>query len=140
MIAIPLASQQQPRLESVRVLVVEDDPDMRALLYDSLLLQGMSGDVAADGLEGLKLALERSFDVVVSDIRLPGIGGIDLARRISHLKSAPKVILVTAFASEQVLKDAQAAGACRVLAKPIGLKVLAQNIYEVVGRNPSSGH
>ena len=68
-IAIPLASQQQPRLESVRVLVVEDDPDMRALLYDSLLLQGMSGDVAADGLEGLKLALERSFDVVVSDTR-----------------------------------------------------------------------
>ena len=43
---------------------------MRALLYDSLLLQGMSGDVAADGLEGLKLALERSFDVVVSDTRL----------------------------------------------------------------------
>lgn len=52
------------------MLVVEDDPDMRALLYDSLLLQGMSGDVAADGLEGLKLALERSFDVVVSDTRL----------------------------------------------------------------------
>src|SRR5688572_11246322 len=109
----------------MNVLVVEDDADLRSLLYVGLLLQGMSGDAAADGLEGLKYALERKYDVVISDIRLPGIGGIELTRRICEKDDHPKIVLLTAFANAQIVKDGIAAGACRVLSKPIGLKALA---------------
>lgn len=122
----------------MHVLVVEDDADLRSLIYVGLLLQGMSGDAAADGLEGLKYALERRYDVVISDIRLPGLGGIELARRISEKEGHPKIVLLTAYANPQVVKDGVAAGACRVLSKPIGLKALAQVVLEVVGQSPQA--
>ncbi len=131
-------SPQEPGFNGMHVLVVEDDEDLRSLIYVGLLLQGMSGDAAADGLEGLKYALERKYDVVISDIRLPGLGGIDLARRICKQDGHPKIVLLTAFANPQMIKDGIAAGACRVLSKPIGLKVLAQVVYEVVGQSPQA--
>ena len=122
---------RKSRFNGMHVLVVEDDADLRSLIYVGLLLQGMSGDAAADGLEGLKYALERKYDVVISDIRLPGLGGIDLARRICKMERHPKVILLTAYANPQMVKDGVAAGACRVLSKPIGLKALAQAVLEL---------
>lgn len=129
---------QRSRFNGMHILVVEDDADLRSLIYVGLLLQGMSGDAAADGLEGLKYALERKYDVVISDIRLPGLGGIDLARRISEKEGHPKIILLTAYANPQMVRDGVAAGACRVLSKPIGLKALAQVIQEVVGQSPQA--
>lgn len=135
----PLRPPEQSRPGNIHVLVVEDDLDMRALVYDGLLLQGMTGDSAADGIGGLKLALAKKYDVVISDIQLPGLGGIDLARTILKAESAPKVILVTAYATPEVMKHAYAAGACRVLSKPVGLRALASVVHEVVGRSPGTG-
>jgi DNA-binding response OmpR family regulator len=127
---------RKSRFNGTHVLVVEDDADLRSLIYLGLLLQGMSGDAAEDGLEGLKYVVERKYDVVISDIRLPGLSGFDLARRICEKDNPPKVILLTAYANPQMIKDGVAAGACRVLSKPIGLKALARVVQEVAGRSP----
>jgi DNA-binding response OmpR family regulator len=126
------AASPKPLFEDIRVLVVEDDPDLRAVVFLGLLLQGMCGDAAADGSEALQLASNRGYDVVISDIRLPGVSGIELAQRIRRWKSAPKVILVTCHRSPAVVESALEAGASRVLTKPVGLKTLAETILAVL--------
>lgn len=128
------APHQSP-IDGIRVLVVEDDPDLRSLMFLGLLLQGMIGDAAADGLEGLKLAMQRRYDVLICDIRMPGLSGIELTRKLRERKLAPKVILVSAHLSPEMVQRATDAGACRVLLKPLGLRALAQVVYGVVNQS-----
>jgi two-component system, NtrC family, response regulator PilR len=131
---MPPRAPATPRTEceDIRVLIVEDDPDLRSAIFLGLLLQGMTGDAAADGVEGLRFVLEKKYDVVISDVRLPRFSGIELARRIQERRAAPKVVLLTAHPTPEVLKDAAAAGVSRILSKPLGLKVLARVVHELV--------
>lgn len=125
--------------ERIRVLVVEDDSDLRRAMRDVFLMRGFTVNSARDGQDGLKLALSDRYDVVVTDVRMPGISGIDLTRRILLHRPAFRVIAITAFPEWNVSAAAAEAGASLVIHKPISLARLAE-IIEELAAGPDAGH
>ncbi|MFH1808175.1 MAG: response regulator [Pseudomonadota bacterium] len=113
-----------------RVLVAEDDEELRALLV--LTLSEADYDVvqAANGVE-LQCWLDaatrfgdrhHTFDLVITDLRMPGLSGLDVLEQLRLVDWATRVILISAFADEEVQRDASRLGAAAVLAKPFGLE------------------
>lgn len=109
-------------MASARILIVDDEADTCANLSDIFTDLGYQVDTAQDGPAALSLIEKQPFyDVALLDLRMTGMDGLELYRRIK-LKSAGTVALVvTAYASSETAKSAIAAGARRVLSKPVNL-------------------
>jgi CheY-like chemotaxis protein len=84
-------------VSSVRILVVDDDADVRALIDDILQDAGFATAVAADGRAALERLGGEAFDLLVSDIRMPGMDGFELARRAREMRPDLPVIFVSAY-------------------------------------------
>ena len=81
---------------TARVLVVDDDPGVRYTLREILEAEGVAVDEAADGAEALA-RLDAAFaPLVITDLRMPGMDGLALLRRLSERAPAPRVVLITA--------------------------------------------
>jgi DNA-binding NtrC family response regulator len=104
---------------AVSVLVIDDDDLMRDSLREALSRRGYSVRAASDGPAGLALLREEEVDAVISDLRMPGMGGVEVCERIaSQGPSAPPVIVVTAFGSVETAVQAMKKGAFDYLTKP----------------------
>ena len=101
------------------VLVVDDEAGMRATLTDILSDAGYSVASAADGPDALDRLAHDRFDVVVMDIRMPGMDGVSVLEQIGE--PPPHVIMMTAYAVEERLHRAVEAHAFAVLHKPFGV-------------------
>jgi DNA-binding response OmpR family regulator len=106
----------------MRILIIEDNPDIVANLYGFLEPKGYVLDTASTGYAGLALAAEHAYDVIVLDVMLPGLSGIDVCRKLrAELNSAVPVLMLTA---RDTLQDKEAgfhAGADDYLVKPFSL-------------------
>jgi DNA-binding NtrC family response regulator len=118
-------------LRGKRVLVVDDEPDLREIFCSELEFEGASTLTAANGLDAFKLVREQPIDAIVSDVRMPGGGGVDLALSIhgSDVEPKPVVFLVTGFPDRGV-EDAVRKGACMVFAKPVDWDKLIRTIAD----------
>jgi DNA-binding response OmpR family regulator len=118
------------------VLVVDDESDLREILCDEFAYEGAQVMEASNGREALELAQQHSFDIILSDIRMPGGDGVTLTRelRLRH-PSHPVVILITGFADLRS-DDAFALGADGYLTKPFRLEELKSNVSRLL-RPPS---
>src|SRR4051812_26014060 len=83
-----------------RILVIEDDPTMRRVLKDNFEFSGFEVRVAADGRDGLRVALQAATDIILLDVMLPLLSGFDLCRRIRSAGLATPIILLTAKSQE----------------------------------------
>jgi two-component system response regulator AtoC len=111
--------------EQAKVLVVDDDADMRALLVDGLSRRGFTV-VAADGAEGALATLAGTdVDAVVTDVRMRGPDGIELTRAIGERRPGTPVLVVTGFGSLETAVDALRAGAVDFIQKPVEIRALA---------------
>ena len=102
----------------VRVLVVDDDPGVRYTLREILESEGLTVDDAADGTEALARWQARPAPLVITDLRMPGMDGMELLRRLAALPRAPRVVVVTAHGSERQAVEAMKAGAYDYFKKP----------------------
>ena len=102
------------------VLVVEDDPEMRQFYSDALEREGFVIEQAHNGFQALEKALAGLPDLVLTDIAVPGIDGIELCRRLraDHRTSAIPLLAITGYGDRQYSDRAIGAGADHVLAKP----------------------
>ncbi len=100
------------------VLVVDDDAAMREMLAELLRDEGYAVSEAASVDVALQLASEQEFDVVLSDIKMPGRSGLELLGEMRQLRPATPVVLMTAFGSIDTAVDAMRAGATDYLTKP----------------------
>jgi DNA-binding NtrC family response regulator len=101
------------------VLVVDDEPEMRALVQDVLQERGHHVTVAASGREALKRLAEQEYGVVLTDLRMKEMQGIELLAEIKHTYPDINVILMTAFGSVETAVEAMKQGAYDYLIKPI---------------------
>ena len=101
------------------VLIVDDDEGMLEMMMDILSEMNFNVAVANDGFKAIEMAKEGTFDAILMDIRMPGIDGIETLKRIKHIKPFAKIILMTAFTTENNALDAQKEGASAILYKPI---------------------
>jgi DNA-binding response OmpR family regulator len=128
-----------PSPPPLKILVVEDNPDLAANVVDYLAARGHVVDAAGDGLTGLHLASTLSFDVILLDLILPGMDGITLCRRLrEEVGRATPILMLTA---RDTLDDKVAgleAGADDYLIKPFALREVAARILALTRRAHAS--
>ena len=126
-----LPGQPAPNLPALRVLVVDDVDANRRLAQAMLRRFGHLSEVACSGLEAVEKAVAGRYDVVLMDIQMPGINGIEAARRIrERLGALPKIIAVTANDLPGDRGRCRAAGMDIYLTKPIQLEALRAAIEQ----------
>jgi DNA-binding response OmpR family regulator len=82
-----------------RILIIEDDPDITAIESDFLRIGGFDVEIAGDGESGLRRALSKEFDLILLDLMLPGMNGIEICKKIRDVIDIP-IIMVTARAAD----------------------------------------
>jgi two-component system, NtrC family, response regulator HydG len=101
------------------VLIVDDDEGILDTMMDILSEMNFNVAVAKDGFKAIEMAKEGTFDAILLDIRMPGIDGIETLKRIKQFKPFAKIILMTAYTTENNALEAQKEGASALLYKPI---------------------
>ena len=117
-----------------RLLVVDDEVDACANLSDILSEFGYRVDVAYDGAGALELMKRNAYDVAILDLKMPGMDGLELYRRIKRLQAGTVAIVVTAYANSHTANEALTAGAWRILPKPVDLSKLLPLVDEAVSQ------
>ncbi|MFC5994866.1 response regulator transcription factor [Pseudonocardia hispaniensis] len=118
----------------MRLLVVEDEKAMAAGLRSGLEAEGFTVDVAADGIDGLWLARERSYDVIVLDLMLPGLDGHTVCRELRAARIWTPVLVLTARDDERDEVGALDIGADDYLTKPFSYAVLLARLRSLLRR------
>jgi DNA-binding NtrC family response regulator len=123
--------------QAPRILIVDDDLGQRSLINSFLESQGFETVVADSGERALEILRSGPFDMMVSDVRMPGLSGLETLRRARQEHTTLPVLLVTAFTD---IRDAVAAmrdGAVNYLAKPIDLDELLASVQQATGVSES---
>ena len=125
-----MMGERTPLAEQLTVLVIDDEPPLRDLVRDYLAREGFRVVTAADGLTAVEMARAHQPDIVVLDLMLPGIDGLEATRRIRAdpaLRDTP-VIALTALAMPGDRERCLEAGANDYLTKPVSLRTLLRAI------------
>jgi DNA-binding response OmpR family regulator len=104
-------------------------------LREVLLLSGFLVTCAGNGLVANALAVAEAYDILLSDIRLPGMDGITLARRLLKRPCPPQIILLTSYPEWKVYEEAADVGVAAILCKPVNLHQLVR-IVDAIARRP----
>jgi len=121
-------SGSEKEFQPVRVMHVDDDPDLRLLISASLQNFGYFVATAGSVAEGLQLAGEFRFDLFILDVRLPDGTGIELCQQLQSLQPGVPVIYYSAYASEEEQKAALSVCGDAYLKKPVSAEYLEQTI------------
>ena len=117
---------------NARALIIEDDEEMRSLLRDFFVEEGVETDSVSNGYDALGVLTKQIFDLVVTDIRMRGLTGLDILPRIKKIQPEVAIIVITAFGTEEVRRKAFERGANAYLEKPIHFQELRGLIHNVV--------
>ncbi|MCS7090055.1 MAG: sigma-54 dependent transcriptional regulator [Verrucomicrobiota bacterium] len=120
-----------------RILIVDDDPGQRSLLESFLRSQGYATLTASSGEEALSLLQSQSVDLLISDVRMPGLSGLETLRRARQQNARIPVLLVTAYADIREAVGAMRDGALNYLPKPIDLDELLECVRQAIGQSLS---
>jgi CheY-like chemotaxis protein len=118
----------------VRIMIIEDDEEMRSLLKDFLEEEGLETDSVNNGADALGKLSKDHVDLILTDIRMPGLTGLDILPRIRRLNPKTPIIVMTAYGSDDVRRRSLERGATAYLEKPILLTQLRTLIREMVSR------
>lgn len=118
--------------EKKRILIIEDDEEMRALLKDFFDEEGFKTDSVPDGSEAFRILVREIFDIVITDIRMPGLTGLDIIPGVRRLQPETSIIVITAFGSEEVHRKAMERGANSYLEKPLRFHELREMVHELL--------
>jgi two-component system nitrogen regulation response regulator NtrX len=113
-----------------RILVIDDEENIRAVLSEILEDEGYEVETAADGLEGLKKAVSGDFSLVFLDVRLPGMGGLEVLKEIKKVNENLAVVIISGHGNIDMAVKALKVGAFDFLEKPLSLEkviTLAKN-------------
>ncbi len=117
-----------------RILVIEDDLEMSSLLKDFIKEEGFDVHSAENSSDAFRKLQNESFDLILSDMQMPGWHGLDLLPQLKKLQSGSPVVLITAFGSKEVNRRAVARGADGYLEKPLHLQDLRKVLKNLVSR------
>ncbi len=119
----------------MNILVVEDDQRVAELIHRGLTEQGFTTTLAYDGLSGLKLAQQNEYDLIITDIILPKIDGLDLCKEIRLIQPEMPIIILTALGTTDDKVEGFDAGADDYLVKPFEMRELLARIRTILKRN-----
>ena len=123
----------------MKILLVEDDKGIARFVKKGLLENAFSVDVAFDGEDGLFLALHRSYELIILDILLPKMDGVEILKRMRKMEIQTPVIFLTAKDSEKDVVQGLNSGADDYITKPFSFNELLARIRALLRREKSSG-
>lgn len=133
-----MASEGRKNSSSRRILIVDDDPGQRSLLDSFLRGQGFTTVLASSGEQALEILRSGDFSLMISDVRMPGLSGLETLRRARQQNAVLPVLLVTAYADIREAVGAMRDGALNYLPKPIDLDELLATVQQVTGSKPAA--
>jgi two-component system CheB/CheR fusion protein len=149
-IRIPLCEEARPRpgasgkiaatyvLRGLRILIVDDSEDTTDMLRRLLELEGATATAATSGAQALRIASEKEFDVIVTDISMPVMNGFEFLRQLRLIPARQEVpvIALTGFGRREDMKRAEAAGFFSHLTKPLDTENLFEMLRELASKRP----
>lgn len=115
-----------------RILVVEDDEEMRALLRDFLEEEGFEVETAENGAGVVPKLIKKFCDLVITDVRMPGLTGLEILPTLKKVQPGIAVVVITAFGSKEVRQRTLARGADAYLEKPLQLEKLKTLVNQLI--------
>ena len=115
-----------------KILLAEDDNDMRRFLVKALENAGFEVSPHDNGMSAYKRLREEPFEMLLTDIVMPEMDGIELARRASELDPDIKIMFITGFAAVALNSDSEAPKNAKVLAKPVHLRELVSEVNKML--------
>ena len=110
--------------ETIRILVVDDNPAMAYTLADILEMKGFSVHAAASGAEALEILRKQPIDILLTDVKMPEMNGLELYRETR--KAYPKLVTIfmTAYTADELIRQGMAEGVKTILDKPVDIGFL----------------
>ena len=115
-----------------RILVVDDDPGMVRTLKDVLRLHGWGVDGASSGAEAVAAVERTVYTAVLMDVRMPGVDGVAAFHQMHLRRPDLPVLLMTAYAADNLLQEALQSGVARILPKPLDLRYILRLLEDVL--------
>ena len=115
-------------MEDIKLLLVDDEEDFIKTLAERLDLRNLSSNVALDGNEAIKEVDDSEPDVMVLDLKMPGIDGVEVLRRVRDTYPDVQVIVQTGHGSDQEEAQVKALGVFDYLKKPVDIDFLVERI------------
>jgi DNA-binding NtrC family response regulator len=125
---------------SERILVVDDERGIRYLLSDALTEVGFDVSVAKDGIESLAQLEAASFDLVVTDIKMPGLDGIEMLKCMKRAGRKEKIIIMTSDISDFRLDDADLPHVGTKLQKPFKVETFLDVVFAAIADDTGSSN
>ncbi len=113
-----------------RVLLVDDEEEFVSALSERLMLRGIEVDSALNGEEALASLKEKEFEVVILDVMMPGLGGLEVLRQIKSTHPNTQVILLTGHGSTREGIEGMRLGAFDYLIKPVDIEEMLEKMKE----------
>ena len=107
--------------DSVKVLIIDDQPGIRRLLAEILIEEGYSVITAINGIEGIAKAEEMQPQIILVDMKMPGIDGLETLRELKQRNPHEKVIMMTAYGELDLVNQARELGSVGYVTKPFDL-------------------
>jgi len=125
------------QLKELKLLLIDDDEwirDSMRLFFES---EGCNLVALETAEEALEMVRKQSFDIIISDFRLPGMDGIELFKRTQNSCRSTLKILITAYMNEKVVSAAKKAGIDDMIEKPFKTETIEKSLYKLLNRNSS---
>lgn len=119
-----------------RILIVDDEEDVRVFLQDFLSERDLLVDIAADGEEALEKMAQNPADIVLLDIMMPGMDGLECLGKMKKNHSSTVVIMITALKDQERVNRARELGAYNYIIKPFSLSYLETELVKIIDSNP----
>jgi len=120
--------------ERIRILIVDDEERFRSTLIKLLSSRGMEATAAGSGEEALEILGRESCDVILLDVKMPGMGGVKALPRIKELRPEAEVLILTGHASVDIASEMIRCGAADYLLKPCPLEELLDGVRAAYDR------
>jgi two-component system response regulator HydG len=110
----------------LRILIVDDDPLMAMTLVDIIRVKGYDAESVQTGYDALKQLAERRFDCVLTDVKMPGISGVELFQELKPIQPGLPVVFMTAYSASDLVQQGLDEGAIAILTKPVNIDLLLE--------------
>lgn len=118
-------------VKTIKILIIDDEDIMRNCLCDVLTDDGYSVEIAREGHEGLNLFENNPSDIVILDIKMPGISGIEVLKIIKNKKKSAQVVMITGYATVQTAVECMKLGAYDYMTKPFDMYQIRDVIRQI---------
>lgn len=121
-----------------KLLIVDDQPGIRILLQEVFNIEGITTYLAQNGQKALEIVANENIELMLLDMKIPGMDGLEILKRIKEMDKEIKVIMMTAYGELEVIKETESLGALMHFKKPFDIDELREVVLQQFNNGASS--